>query len=104
MFVLEKVGLNERINNTGKTSIFTSLVLAASWNNMLGSIDALGTKRLFFIYCGINQPLSKLCKFIAALSECQWSTTIFATHSSTPSLLSFMLPLIGISIAERIKD
>jgi F0F1-type ATP synthase alpha subunit len=47
---------------TGKTSIFLSTILQSSIINILGSIDGLGTKRLFHIYIGINQNLSKLSK------------------------------------------
>ena len=32
--------------------------------SLLGSIDGLGTKRIFGIYIGINQNLSKLSKLI----------------------------------------
>jgi hypothetical protein len=34
---------------------------------MLGSIDGLGTKRLFGLYVGINQSLNKLSKLISSL-------------------------------------
>jgi F0F1-type ATP synthase alpha subunit len=49
---------------TGKTSIFLSTMLQSSAMNILGSIDGLGTNRLFSIYVGINQNLSKLSKLI----------------------------------------
>jgi len=49
---------------TGKTSIFLSFLLISYIFNYLGSIDGFGTKRLFAIYIGINQNLSKLCKLI----------------------------------------
>jgi len=47
---------------TGKTSIFLSTILCSQTMNILGTIDGLGTKRLFSIYVGINQNLSKLSK------------------------------------------
>ena len=35
--------------------------------NYIGSIDGLGSKRLFAIYIGINQNLSKISKLINSL-------------------------------------
>lgn len=49
---------------TGKTSIFLSFLISSYIFNYLGSIDGFGTKRLFAIYIGINQNLSKLWKLI----------------------------------------
>ena len=53
---------------TGKTSIFLSLLITSNTFNYLGSIDGCGTKRLFGIYIGINQNLSKLSKLIFLVS------------------------------------
>jgi len=72
--------------------------------NILGSIDGFGTKRLFGLYVGLNQSLSKLSKLISSLYYMNWFSLILSTHSSSPSLLSFMLPLIGVTIAERLRD
>jgi hypothetical protein len=47
---------------TGKTSIFISAVLLNNYNNLLGSIDGFGAKRLFSLYIGVCQNLSKLYK------------------------------------------
>merc|ERR1711933_147 len=71
---------------TGKTSIYLSLLLHCNYLSLLGSIEGLGTKRIFGIYIGINQNLS------------------LSSHSSSSSLLSYTIPLIGISIAERLRD
>ena len=49
---------------TGKTSIYLSLILKLNIINIIGSIDGLGTRRIFGIYIGINQNLSKLSKLI----------------------------------------
>jgi F0F1-type ATP synthase alpha subunit len=51
---------------TGKTSIFLALLI---FLNSISSlvIDGLGTKRLFGLYIGINQNLSKLSKLITSL-------------------------------------
>lgn len=48
--------------NTGKTSIGLSTLITNNKNNYLGSIDGFGSKRLFGIYMGINENLSKLYK------------------------------------------
>ena len=60
--------------------------------------------RIFGVYIGINQNLSKLVKLIGLLFAISWCTLILATHSASTSLLSFVLPLIGISIRERLRD
>ncbi len=52
---------------TGKTSIFLSLLLSLNSISSLVSIDGFGTKRLFGVYIGINQNLSKLFKIISSL-------------------------------------
>jgi hypothetical protein len=90
---------------TGKTSIFISLLLYCSSISELVSIDGFGTNRIFGVYIGINQNLSKLLKSCSFLSY--YSSYLFlclATHSASSSLLSFMIPLIGISIGERVRD
>jgi F0F1-type ATP synthase alpha subunit len=50
---------------TGKTSIYLSLLLHCNYLSLLGSIEGLGTKRIFGIYIGMNQNLSKLSKLIS---------------------------------------
>ena len=60
--------------------------------------------RGFGIYIGINQNLSKLSKLISFTVLINWYCLILPSHSSSSSLLSFTLPLIGISIAERLRD
>jgi F0F1-type ATP synthase alpha subunit len=49
---------------TGKTSIYLCMVLKLNIINTLGSIDGLGSRRIFGIYIGMNQNLSKLSKLI----------------------------------------
>ena len=89
---------------TGKTSIYLSLILKLNILNVIGSIDGLGTRRIFGIYIGINQNLSKLSKLMYFLGIINWFSLILATHSSSSSLLSFMIPLIAMSISERLRD
>ena len=52
---------------TGKTSIYISLILKLNILNVVGSIDGLGTRRIFGVYIGINQNLSKLSKLMYLL-------------------------------------
>ena len=52
---------------TGKTSIFLSLLITLNRLNFLVAIDGFGTKRLFGIYIGMNQNLSKLSKLISSI-------------------------------------
>ncbi len=49
---------------TGKTAIYLNLLLKCNILNILGSIDGLGTRRIYGLYIGINQNLSKLSKLI----------------------------------------
>jgi proton translocating ATP synthase F1 alpha subunit len=87
----------------GKTSIFLTLVIVNGIFNYIGSIDGLGSKRLFAIYIGINQNLSKISKLINSLIM-SWLFIILVTHSSSGALLSYLIPFCGISIAERLRD
>ena len=87
----------------GKTSIFVTLVIVNGVLNYVGSIDGFGSKRLFAIYIGINQNLSKISKLIDCLLL-SWLLIIIRTHSSSSALLSFLIPFCGISIGERLRD
>lgn len=89
---------------TGKTSIYISLLLKVNVVNVIGSLDGLGSRRIFGLYVGINQNLSKLSKLIYLFGVINWFSLILATHSSSSSLLSFMLPMIAVSISERLRD
>jgi proton translocating ATP synthase F1 alpha subunit len=88
---------------TGKTSIFISFIIYSNRFNYLGSLDGFGSKRLFTFYIGINQNLSKLSLLIFKLFTILYSLFI-TSHSSSSSLLSFLIPLIGVAIAERLRD
>ena len=89
---------------TGKTPIYLPLLLHRNYLPFLGSIEGLGTKRIFGIHIGINQNPSKSSKLIPFIWLINWFTLILASHSSSSSLLPHTLPLIGISIAERLRD
>ena len=89
---------------TGKTSSFLSTLLNASLLGLLGAIDGFGSKRLFGLYVGLNQSLNRIARLVSVLWYINWSSFIFTTHSTSSSLLTFLLPLYGISIAERIRD
>jgi F-type H+-transporting ATPase subunit alpha len=89
---------------TGKTSLFLSTMLQSLGLGILGTMDGLGTKRLFGLYVGLNQSLNRLSKLIVLLGKVCWFIFILGTHSSSSSLLSFMVPLIGVTMAERLRD
>ncbi|MCP4486337.1 MAG: hypothetical protein GY820_03320 [Gammaproteobacteria bacterium] len=89
---------------SGKTSIYLVLLIKNNSFSVLGSIDGFGTKRIFAMYIGINQNLSKLSKLISLLSIVNYISNIITSHSSSCSLLSFMIPYIGSSINERLRD
>jgi F-type H+-transporting ATPase subunit alpha len=52
---------------TGKTTIYLSLILHCNYLSLLSSIEGFGTKKIFSIYIGINQNLSKLSSLIQIL-------------------------------------
>jgi len=89
--------------STGKSSIFLFIILSSFLINSISSLDGFGSKRLFNIYIGISLNLSKLSKFISSIIY-NYFILIIATHSSSSALLNFLLPLIGISISERLRD
>ena len=89
---------------TGKTSIYLYIILHCNYLSLLGSIEGLGTKRIFGIHIGINQNPSKSSKLISFVFLFNWYCLFLSSHSSSSSLPSFTLPLIGISIAERLRD
>ncbi len=80
---------------TGKTSVYLSLALKLACINVVGAADGFGTRRLFGIYVGINQNLTKLSKLICLFGVINWFSLILATHSSSSSLLSFTIPLVA---------
>ena len=89
--------------STGKTSIFLSILIFSSIINTLGAIDGFGSKRLFCIYIGINQNLSKIANIITNLLFSLFFI-LFSSHSSSAALLSFIIPFIGITITEGLRD
>jgi len=89
---------------TGKSSLYLSLLLHCNYLSLLGSIEGLGSKRIFSLYIGINQNLSKLSIIISFICLISWYCLILSSHSSSSSLLSYTVPLIGISIGERLRD
>jgi len=79
------------------------ICIISSYFSYSASIVGLGSKRLLCVYCGINQNLSKISKFMNYL----YYTFLFillCTHSSNSAVSSFMIPLVGISIVERMRD
>jgi len=89
--------------STGKTSIFICSILVNNGVGVLGSVDGLGSKRIFMLYVGINQNLSKISSFIGKIGRV-WSSLILASHSSSSSALSYLLGQIGISFAEGFME
>lgn len=89
---------------SGKTSIYFSLLIRLSILNIIATIDGLGTRRAFGIYIGISINLSKLNSIMNSLLLINWYSIVLSTHSSSCSLFSFLLPLIGISLSERLRD
>ncbi|MCP3958722.1 MAG: hypothetical protein GY719_12785 [bacterium] len=89
---------------SGKTSIYLVLLIKNNSFSVLGSIDGFGIKRIIGFYVGINQNLSKLSHVTILIDIVNYITNIITSHSSSCSLLSFMILYIGSSINERIRD
>jgi F0F1-type ATP synthase alpha subunit len=68
--------------------------LSSSSSNIIGSLNGLGTQRLFGVYMAINQNLSKLSSIIYSLNSLGIMSynIIIATHSSSSSMLSLICP------------
>ena len=47
---------------TGKTSIYINTIMNQNRNNFIKSVEGFGSKRLFGVYVGINQNLSRIYK------------------------------------------
>lgn len=89
---------------TGKTTIYLSVIIRSSTINLLFALDGLGSVRVFGVYVGINQNLSKLARILHYIGLLNFYSVILATHSSSSALLSFVIPCIGVSISERLRD
>ncbi|MDH3568029.1 MAG: hypothetical protein OEM61_11845, partial [Desulfobacteraceae bacterium] len=96
---------------TGKTSIFAMCIVASTSTSCLGGNDSLGCRRLQFVYVGIGLPLSKLVMLISSLigggggdARGLWNVLIVSSHSSSTAQLSFSLPLMALTISERLRD
>lgn len=88
---------------TGKTTVFMSVLLYLASTSSF-TVDGFGTRRILGIYVGIGQSLSKLLIVLYRLINISFVSLFIGTHSASSSLLSFMIPLIGISIGERLRD
>ena len=89
---------------TGKTTVSIPMLLYSSSISRLVGIDGFGTRRIIGSHIGISQNLSKPPKSIKTLLFIIRTCLIIATHSAPSSPLPYMIPLIGISIGERLRD
>ncbi len=89
---------------TGKSSIYLCLLLLCNYLSLSGSIHGIYTITNYGLYVVINQTLSQLSKFISIIYLINWYCLILSSHSSSSSLFSYTLPLIGISISKRLRE
>ena len=91
---------------TGKTSIYLSTIMNQDRNNYLKSIDGFGSRRVFGVYVGINQDLSRIYKirYILYRFKASWYSIIIATHTTSPAMVSYLPPYTGTAIAEYLRD
>ena len=50
--------------STGKTSIYLTCLMVSLTTSAITTVDGMGTRRLFMVYVGINQNLSKISTII----------------------------------------
>lgn len=79
------------------------ILIISSYFSYSASIIGLGSKRLLCIYIGINQNLSKISKFLNYLYY-SLLFILLSTHTSSSALLSFIIPLVGVTFIERLRD
>jgi len=91
---------------TGKTNIYISTIINQNRNNFLKSIDGFGSKRVFGVYVGINQNLSRVYKIRYTFEKfnINWYNIIIATHTTSPAMLSYIAPYTGTAVAEYYRD
>ena len=91
---------------TGKTNIYVSTLINHDRMNYLKSIDGFGSRRLFGVYVGIDQDLSRIYKirYILERFNIFWYVIIIATHTTSPAMLSFLSPYTGTAVAEFLRD
>jgi F-type H+-transporting ATPase subunit alpha len=91
---------------TGKTSIYITSIINNNRNNFIKSIDGFGSKRLYGVYIAINQNLSRIYKitYIFDFLNMNWYNIILATHTTSPAMLSYLIPYNGTAIAEYLRD
>ncbi len=89
---------------TGKTSTVISIVVYNQRLNYLSAVDGWGAKRLLAFYVGLNQNLSKIYQ-LATVAMIDWRVNFcVSTNSSSPSMMTFTLPLLTISMGEYYRD
>ena len=91
---------------TGKTSIYISTIIHQDRNNYLKSIDGFGSKRVFGVYVGIDQDLSRIYKitYIFEKFNISWYSIIICTHTTSPAMISYLPPYTGTAVAEYLRD
>lgn len=89
---------------TGKTAIFLFTLMSLKIVNQLLSPEGFGSKRCWGIFSGVCNNLSKLKGMIREMvnADCKWYSVFIASHASSAYLLSHLLPMIGVKIAEEI--
>ena len=83
---------------TGKTNIYISTIMNQDRNNFLKSIDGFGSRRVFGVYLGIDQDLSRLYKirYILERLNINWYSIIIGTHTTSPAMLTYIPPYTGV--------
>jgi F-type H+-transporting ATPase subunit alpha len=86
----------------GKTSIYLTLVIVSGVFSYVVGMDGLGSRRLYAIYIGIGQSLTKIFKLINVVGR-SWLFNVICTHSSFNAVISLLVVFCGVVLAERLK-
>jgi F-type H+-transporting ATPase subunit alpha len=86
----------------GKTSIYLTLVCVSVVFSYIVGMDGLGSRRLYAIYIGIGQSLTKILNIINLCKSSIFFNVICA-HSSFNAIISLLSVFVGIVLAEKLK-
>ena len=89
---------------SGRSSVVLCFMLSGVRSGVLGGVEGYGVCRVCGVYVGISSSISKLSGMSVVLSVCEEWSVVYYSSSSSSVLMSFMLPLMGVSMLERMRD
>jgi len=86
----------------GKTSIYLTLVVVSGVFSYIVGMDGLGSRRLYAIYVGVGQSLTKIFKLINMCGK-YWLLNVMCTSASFNAIVSMLMVYVGIVVCEQLK-